>query len=119
MILADDGTVAWWWLGVGAFTTVLVFVASWTPVGRRIWSDFERIGKGGRLVVISVAALVIWGTMAALEPPVVPGASFLLGSATVLVVGTGLRFLRRIAVDSDDNLPENAIRLPVRRPSSR
>ncbi|WP_128476475.1 hypothetical protein [Halorussus pelagicus] len=84
--LYDAGTVSWPWLGLG----VVSWAAAAGPVaasrfGQRVESWFESIGVGGRAAIIVALAIVIWGSMFAIEPPTLPTQSYLLGGMVGLV----------------------------------
>ena len=84
--LYDAGTVSWPWLGLGVVSwAVAAGPVAASRFGQRVESWFESIGVGGRAAVIVALAIVIWGSIFAIEPPTMPFQSYLLGSIVGLV----------------------------------
>ena len=91
--LAENRAVSLVWFGIGMLGMLFAHVGSQTSVGHRIDKWFTRIGIGGRIIVISAAALTILGAIWASAPPIVPVASFVVGNTIILTTVPALRLL--------------------------
>lgn len=91
-----DTRISWLWFGVGVFAVVLTHAASDTPPG--LWAEkwFKRIGIGGRLVAIVIAAFVIWGSIWYFEPPAAIIPNLVTGAGCIIIGISLFRFLKRI-----------------------
>lgn len=90
--LVEAGTVAWGWVLVGVLVNGLVMgFGPRTRVGRSAGRWFRAIGVAGRLVVIVLAAGLIWNGMAVFEPDPVVGSSYLIGAIPSILVVEALR----------------------------
>ena len=95
--LAENRGVSLVWFGIGMLGMLFAHAGSRTSAGQRVDRWFTRIGIGGRIIVISAAALTILGAIWASAPPIVPGASFVVGNTVILTAVPALRLLSRLS----------------------
>ncbi|EMA55815.1 ISH11-type transposase ISHwa14 [Halococcus thailandensis JCM 13552] len=80
---------------IGMLGILFAHAGSRTSIGHRVDNWFSRIGVGGRIIAISVAALTTLGTIWTFTPPIVPLASFVVGNTIILTAVPALRLLSR------------------------
>ena len=93
--LAENRAISLVWFGIGMLGMLFAHAGSRTSAGQRVDRWFTRIGIGGRIIVISAAALTILGAIWAFAPPIVPVASFVVGNTIILTTIPTLRLLSR------------------------
>jgi hypothetical protein len=79
-LLYDAGTVSWFWLFTGVVSSAVAAgpVAS-TSYGALVGAWFRRIGYGGRLIAMIMAAIVIGLFIGIVQPPMALSTSFTFG----------------------------------------
>ena len=93
--MAENRDVSLVWFGIGMLGILFAHAGSRTSIGHRVDNWFSRIGVGGRIIAISVAALTTLGTIWTFTPPIVPLASFVVGNTIILTAVPALRLLSR------------------------
>lgn len=96
MLLIEEHTVVWPWIGYGGSSIVVGYTVSRTVVGRRVETWFTQIGPGGRFVCIVFAAICIWGGIWTIEPHLPSLMSFVFGSAILLLGVSFVRLCNRV-----------------------
>ena len=97
--LVENGTVSWTWVVLGVLSIAFASGVARTSFGQQVDAWFERIGIGGRFIVIGMAVVVIWGTIWVFEPPVVPTSSLVVGAMMVLIAVPASRLVKRVGID--------------------
>ncbi|WP_114576660.1 hypothetical protein [Saliphagus sp. LR7] len=99
--LWETNSISWISLGVGMFTSVVVFseYASSTKLGQMIDDWWDRIGIGGRFLVLVTVTAIVWGVIWVFRPPTVPIHSFALGMFVGLTAKVGFVLLKRTAIN--------------------
>lgn len=96
MLLIEEQTVVWPWIGYGGGSIVVGYTVSRTAVGRRVETWFTRIGPGGRFVCIVFAAICIWGGILTIDPHLPSLMSFVFGAAILLLGVSIVRLCNRL-----------------------
>lgn len=96
MLLIEEHTVVWPWIGYGGSSIVVGYTVSRTAVGRRVETWFTQIGPGGRFVCIVFAAICIWGGIWTFEPHIPSLANFVFGAAISLLGVSVVRLCNRL-----------------------